>query len=66
METITPLEPSGVDLELVSLRDRGLVDVAAQDQFRTGVDERGQDMRCAARPASFATARARRSSGDAS
>ncbi len=45
METITPLSPPGVDLELVSLRHCGLVDVAAQDQFRTGVDERGQDMR---------------------
>ena len=44
METITPSEASRVDLEPVSLRHRGLVDVAAQDQFGASVDERREDM----------------------
>ena len=49
----------GVDLEVVSLADGGLVDVAGEDQLRARVDERGEDVRAARdRPLARAPGRA--------
>ena len=52
-------EAAGVDLEVVSLADGGLVDVAGEDQLRARVDERGEDVRAASdRPLARAPGRA--------
>ena len=48
-----------VDLEVVALADRGLVDVAGEDQLRARVHERGEDVRAARdRPLARAPGRA--------
>jgi hypothetical protein len=42
-----PTQVAGGDLELVPLRDGGLVDVAGEDQLGAGVDQRGEHVAAA-------------------